>query len=100
MNDVTPERRRLSPPRFVTRRDHLLAEIHALAIELDGAAADTDSGRVSLSARADYLRARRDHHRAAMMWMSSTDTKQLALVTEALRACRAALESSRSTTRT
>jgi hypothetical protein len=99
MSDDTSERRRLSPPRFVTRRDHLLAEIHALAIELDGASADTESGRAPLAARAEYLRARRDHHRAAMMWMNSTEAEQLTLVSEALRTCRAALESSRATAR-
>jgi hypothetical protein len=99
MSDESPRPRRLQPPRFVTRRDHLLAEIEALAIELDEASGATASGHAPVAARADYLRARQAHHRAAMMWISSIDQEQLALVSEALRTCRTALESSRAALR-
>jgi hypothetical protein len=95
MTDEPPRPRR----RFLRRRDHLLAEIEALALELDEAGAATTGGHVPLSARADYLHARRDHHRAAIMWMSALDTEQLALVSDALRECRTALESSRAALR-
>jgi hypothetical protein len=99
MSDESSRPRRLQPRRFVTRRDHLLAEIDALAIELEDASDATSSGHAPVAARADYMRARQAHHRAAMMWISSTGPEQLALVSDALRTCRAALESSRAALR-
>jgi hypothetical protein len=99
---MTPENssgRRIGPRRFTPLREHLLAEIEALAIELDESAAATGAGRAPLAARADHFRARDAHHRAAMMWMSSVTSEQLGLVTDALRTCRAALESSRAARR-
>jgi hypothetical protein len=76
-------------------RDHLLAEIDALAIELEEAAEATESSRAPISARADYLRARDAHHRAAIAWMGAREREQLSAVSHALRQCRTALESSR-----
>ena len=81
--------------RFVKRRDHLLAEIDALAIELEEASTTTASGRAPLAARAGYLRARQAHHRAAMAWMTAVGPEQLTAVSDELRDCRAALEASR-----
>ena len=94
MND-SPMERRFSRPRIGSLRDHLLAEIHALALELDGASDTTASGRAPIAARADYLRARDAHHRAAITWMAATNREELTLVSDALRQCRTALESSR-----
>ena len=99
MTPETPSGRRIGPRRFAPQREHLLAEIEALAIELDESAAATASGRVPIAARADYLRARDAHHRAAIMWVGSVTSEQLALVADALRTCRAALESSRAALR-
>src|SRR5689334_21113990 len=94
MND-SPMERRFSRPRIGPLRDHLLAEIDALALELDGASDTTASGRAPIAARADYLRARDAHHRAAITWMAATNRDELTLVSDALRQCRTALESSR-----
>jgi hypothetical protein len=83
MGDESPRERRFARPRL---RDHLLAEIDALAIA---------SGHAPIAARADYLRAHDAHHRAAIGWMAATDRAGLAVVSDALRQCRTALESSR-----
>ena len=95
MRHDMPNPRRFGGPRFVSRRDHLLAEIDALALELEEAGEVTASGRVPISARADYLRAREAHHRAVILWMGATVSEQLKLVSDALRDCRISLESSR-----
>jgi hypothetical protein len=92
MGDESPRERRFARPRL---RDHLLAEIDALAIEFDEAAEATASGHAPIAARADYLRAHDAHHRAAIGWMAATDRAGLAVVSDALRQCRTALESSR-----
>jgi hypothetical protein len=98
MSEDLPTERRFRP-QLGSLRDHLLAEIDALAIELDEASAATASGRVPIAARADYLRARDAHHRAAIAWMSATSRENLGAVSDALRTCRIALESSRATMR-
>jgi hypothetical protein len=95
MSPDMPSPARFGRPRFVSRRDHLLAEIDALALELEEAREATASGRVPISARADYLRAREAHHRAAIAWMGASDRSELTLVSDALRQCRISLESSR-----
>jgi hypothetical protein len=95
MSHDMPSPPRFGRPRFVSRRDHLLAEIDALALELEEAGEATASGRVPISARADYLRAREAHHRAAIAWMGATGRSELTLVSDALRQCRISLESSR-----
>src|SRR5829696_3597728 len=95
MNDQSPRERRFGRPRFGSRRDHLLAEIHALAIELEEAGEATSTGRAPISARANYLRAREAHHLAAIAWMGATNASELTAVSDALRRCRTALESSR-----
>jgi hypothetical protein len=95
MTHDSHQEERFGRPRFESRRDHLLAEIDALAIELEEAGEATASGRVPISARADYLRARDAHHRAAIAWMSATTRGDLTTVSDALRQCRTALESSR-----
>ena len=87
--------RRFARPRFGSRRDHLLAEIDALAIELEEAGEATSSAQAALSARANYLRAREAHHLAAIAWMGATNPAALTAVSDALRQCRTALESSR-----
>ena len=95
MSPDTPNPSRFGRPRFTSRRDHLLAEIDALALELEEAGEATAAGRVPISARADYLRARDAHHRAAIAWMGATSRDELTAVSDALRQCRIALESSR-----
>jgi hypothetical protein len=94
MNDSRKEPR-FARRQIVSLRDHLLAEIEALALELDEAADATASGRAPIAARADYLRAREAHHRAAIAWMAATNREELTLVSGALRQCRTALEASR-----
>jgi len=95
MSHDTPNQSRFGRPRFISRRDHLLAEIDALALELEEAGEATASGRAPISARADYLRARDAHHRAAIAWMGATTREELTIVSDALRQCRMALDSSR-----
>ena len=95
MSPDTPKARRFDRPQLGSLRDHLLAEIDALAIELDESSVTTQSGRAPIAARADYLRARDAHHRAAIAWMGATDREQLTAVSDALRQCRTALETSR-----
>jgi hypothetical protein len=92
MSPDSPQLRRFARPRF---RDHLLAEIDALALVLEEAGAATTSGRVPIAARADYLRARDAHHRAAIAWMAAKGRDDLTVVSDALRQCRTALEASR-----
>jgi hypothetical protein len=95
MSFESPGGRRFGRPRFGSLRDHLLAEIDALAIELEEAGEATLAGHAPLSARDNYLRARDAHHRAAIAWMGATNPAELSAVSEALRQCRTALESSR-----
>src|SRR4051794_2834434 len=83
-------RRPFAPP-----REHLLAEIDALALELEEAAEATGSGNAPISARADYLRARDAHRRAQIAWTAARDREGLTAVAEALRDCRTAIEASR-----
>jgi hypothetical protein len=90
-----PSGPRIGRRRFAPLREHLLAEIDALALELDENAIATGSGRVPIAARADYLRARDAHYRAAIAWTSAIGPDELAVVSEALRDCRTALEASR-----
>jgi len=87
--------RRFGRPQLGPLRDHLLAEIDALAIELEESGEATESGRAPIAARADYLRARDAYHRAAIAWMGARDRAQLTAVSDALRQCRTALESAR-----
>ena len=95
MSFESPGGRRFGRPPFGSRRDHLLAEIDALAIELEEAGEATSSGNAPISARANYLRARDAHHRAAIAWMGATNPAELTAVSDALRQCRTALEASR-----
>ena len=95
MHDEFRQERRFGRPRLDSRRDHLLAEIDALAIELEETGEATSAGDAPISARADYLRARDAHHRAAIAWMAAVDRSGLTAVSDALRQCRTALESSR-----
>jgi hypothetical protein len=99
MSDDYPQQRRFARQLSPTRRDHMLAEIDALALELDELAAATASGSVSFAARADYLRARDAHHRATVAWMAATSAEDLMPASDALRRCRVALEASRAVMR-
>ena len=99
MNADSPQERRFARPRVGSLRDHLLAEIDALALELEEAGDTTASGSVPIAARADYLRARDAHHRAAIAWMAATSRDDLTIVSDALRQCRTALEASRAVLR-
>ena len=98
MSPDSPKARRFRP-QLASLRDHLLAEIDALAIELEELGESTAGGRVPGAARADYLRARDAHHRAAIAWMAATTREDLTGVSDALRQCRTALEASRAVLR-
>jgi len=91
----TPSEPRFGRRRFASLREHLLAEIDALALELEEAAEATDSSRVPISARADYLRARDAYRRAQIAMTLAGERDDLSGVADALRDCRTALESSR-----
>ena len=95
MTPETPSGPQLGRRRFASLREHLLAEIDALALELEEAAETTDSGRVPISARADYLRARDAYRRAQIAMSLAGERDDLSGVADALRDCRTALESSR-----
>jgi hypothetical protein len=95
MMSETPPRPHLGRRRFASLREHLLAEIDALAFELEEAAEVTDSGKVPISARADYLRAQDAYRRAQIAMSLAGEGDNLTAVAEALRDCRTALESSR-----
>ena len=99
MIPYSPRERRFARPRFGSLRDHLLAEIDALALELEEAGDATASGRVPIAARADYLRARDAHHRSAIAWMAAKCRDDLTRVSDALRQCRTSLEASRASLR-
>ena len=90
-----PSGPRFGGRRFASLREHLLAEIDALALELEEAAEATDSGQVPISARADYLRARDAYRRAQIAMSLAGERDDLSGVADALRDCRTALESSR-----
>jgi hypothetical protein len=95
MTPETPPGPHFGRRRFAPLREHLLAEIDALALELEEAAEATDSGRVPISARADYLRAQDAHRRAQVALTLAGERDDLSAVADALRDCRSALESSR-----
>jgi hypothetical protein len=90
-----PAKQRRFRPQLASLRDHLLAEIEALAIELREAADATASGDVPIAARADYLRAQDAHRRAVIAWTTARGREQHRAIAETLRQCRTALESSR-----
>jgi hypothetical protein len=75
----------------------LLAEIHALDLELREASEVTAAGDVPIAARADFLRAQDAHRRAAIAWSAARSRDELREVSDALRHCRTALESTRAT---
>lgn len=85
----------------ITRRfgaspnEDLLDEIDSLGLELNEAAEATGSGRVPISARADFLRAQAAHQRAVVIWTAASAEHQLTAVREALELCRDALASMR-----
>src|SRR3954470_22493617 len=95
MNPETPREPRIERRRFAPLREHLLAEIDALALELEEADEATASGRAPISARADYLRAQDAHRRAQIAWTVARDREGLTAVAAALRDCRTALEAAR-----
>jgi hypothetical protein len=95
MTPETPSAPQFGRRRFASLREHLPAEIDALALELDEAAEVTDSGRVPISARADYLRAQDAYRRAQLAMSFAGECDDLSAVADALRDCRTALESSR-----
>jgi hypothetical protein len=95
MTPETPSGPLFGRRRFASLREHLLAEIDALALELEEAAEATDSGQVPISARADYLRAQDAYRRAQIAMSRAGERDDLTAVAEALRDCRTALESSR-----
>ncbi len=97
MHAEPPKERRFLRPRLGPLRDHLLAEIHALDLELREAAEMTTAEHVPISARVDYLRAQDAHRRAAIAWSAARDRDELRAVSDALRQCRTALESTRAT---
>jgi hypothetical protein len=97
MNPEPPTERRFRRPPVGPLRDHLLAEIHALDLELREASEVTAAGQVPISARADYLRAQDAHRRAAIAWADARGRDELRAVSDALRQCRTALESTRAT---
>ena len=95
MMAATPSEPRFGRRRFASLREHLLAEIDALALELEEATEATESGRVPISARADYLRAQDAYRRALIAMSLAGERDDLSVVADALRDCRTALESSR-----
>jgi hypothetical protein len=95
MTPETPSGPHFGRRRFASLREHLLAEIDALALELEEAAEATGSGKVPISARANYLRAQDAHRRAQIALAIAGDRDDLSAVADALRDCRTALESSR-----
>ena len=95
MMSETPPGPHLGRRRFASLREHLLAEIDALALELEEAAEATESGRAPISARADYLRAQDGYGRAQIAMSLAGERDDLSGVADALRDCRTALESSR-----
>jgi hypothetical protein len=90
-----PSGPRFGGRRFAPLREHLLAEIDALALELEEAMEATECGRVPISARADYLRAQDAYRRALIAMSVAAERDDLSTVAAALRDCRTALESSR-----
>ena len=95
MNPEPPKERRFRRPHLGPLRDHLLAEIHALDLELREAAEVTTAEHVPISARADFLRAQDAHRRATVAWSTTRGRHALRAVSDALRECRTALESTR-----
>jgi hypothetical protein len=90
-----PAKQRRFRPELASLRDHLLAEIEALAIELREAADATARGNVPIAARAEYLRAQDAHRRAVIAWTSARGRDEHRAIAETLRQCRNALESAR-----
>ena len=97
MSPEPPKERRFRRPQLGPLREHLLAEIHALDLELREASEETATAHVPLSARADYLRAQDAHRRATIAWSAARGRDELRAVSDALRECRTALESARAT---
>jgi hypothetical protein len=95
MTPETPSGPQFGRRRFASLREHLPAEIDALALELEEAAEVTASGQVPISARADYLRAHDAYRRAQIAMSLAGERDDLAAVADALRDCRTALEASR-----
>ena len=95
MNPERSQERRFRRPPLGPLRGHLLAEIHALDLELREAGEVTTAANVPISARADYLRAQDAHRRAAIAWSAARGRDELRSVSDALRQCRTALESTR-----
>ena len=92
-------RRRFGRPRHGSLRAHLVAEIDALALELDEARDATSTGHAPISARADYLRAQDAHRRAQLALADAHTRAELTVVSDALRDCRTALGATRATLR-
>jgi len=95
MSPEPPQERRFRRPYLGPLRDHLLAEIHALDLELREAAEVTTTAHIPISARADYLRAQDAHRRATISWSAARGRHELRAVSDALRQCRTALGSTR-----
>jgi hypothetical protein len=82
--------------RFQRRaQEDLLETFDALALQLSETGELTSSGRVPISARAEYLRAEAAHLSALATWASAGGEKQFEVVREALEQCRSALDASR-----
>ena len=94
MQPARAQQRRFRP-QLASLRDHLLAEIEALAIELREAADATARANVPIAARADYLRAQNAHRRAVIAWTTARGRDEHRAIAETLRQCRTALEASR-----
>jgi hypothetical protein len=95
MTPGTPSALHFGRRRFASLREHLLAEIDALALELEEGAEATASSQVPISARADYLRAEDAYRRARIAMSLAGERDDLTAVADALRDCRTALEASR-----
>ncbi|MEO8688375.1 MAG: hypothetical protein ABI611_09155 [Solirubrobacteraceae bacterium] len=91
MSSDAPSTRRFAP----SPKEDLVHEIDRLGVELDQAAGATGSGRVPISARADFLRAQAAHQRAVVIWTAAGAEHQLTAAREALELCRDALGSMR-----
>jgi hypothetical protein len=82
--------------RFQRRaQEDLLETFDTLALQLSETGELTSSGRVPISARAEYLRAEAAHLSALATWASAGGEEQFEVVREALEQCRRALDASR-----
>jgi hypothetical protein len=73
----------------------LLETFDTLARQLSEACELTSSGRVPISARAEYLRAEAAHLSALATWAAAGGEEQFDVVRDALAQCRRALDASR-----